>query len=199
MRMDRAVDTKARILAAARAEFAELGIAGARVDTIATAAHINKQRIYAYFGDKEQLFDAVLTDAFAQLADVAPLPRTREQLVAYAGHVFDFHVQHPDFNRLLAWEALHFRTGRLPGEDARREYYAKKVRTVAGSFPGAEEGAVSTLLLQLIGLAAWPVLMSPLQRLLSGMDPNTLPSAAGTRDAVLRAAGAIVADVIDAA
>jgi AcrR family transcriptional regulator len=52
--------TKERLLEAATAEFAAHGIAGARVDRIAAAARANKQLIYAYFGSKEQLFDAVL-------------------------------------------------------------------------------------------------------------------------------------------
>ena len=52
--------TKARLLAAATAEFAAYGVAGARVDRIAGAAQANKQLIYAYFGSKDDLFDAVL-------------------------------------------------------------------------------------------------------------------------------------------
>src|SRR5689334_11886003 len=45
--MRSAVDTRARILAAATAEFAERGLAGGRVDRIAAAADANKERIYA--------------------------------------------------------------------------------------------------------------------------------------------------------
>jgi AcrR family transcriptional regulator len=37
---------------------AEYGIAGARVDRIAAAAKTNKQMIYAYFGNKDDLLDA---------------------------------------------------------------------------------------------------------------------------------------------
>ena len=48
--------TRARLLDAAHSEFAERGLAGARVDRIAAAAQANKQAIYAYFGSKEQLF-----------------------------------------------------------------------------------------------------------------------------------------------
>ena len=52
--------TKARILRAATAEFAAHGLAGARVDRIATAAGVNKERIYAHIGDKVVLFSAVV-------------------------------------------------------------------------------------------------------------------------------------------
>lgn len=48
--------TRSRIFEVATKEFAMKGYAGARIDVIAREAKINKQRIYAYFGDKEGLF-----------------------------------------------------------------------------------------------------------------------------------------------
>ena len=53
-----AARTKQRLLDAARDEFAEYGIAGARVERIAAAARCNKALIYAYFDSKDALFDA---------------------------------------------------------------------------------------------------------------------------------------------
>ncbi|MGX9902297.1 TetR family transcriptional regulator [Arthrobacter sp. SA17] len=44
--------TKALLLQAATAEFSEKGLAGARIDRIAAAAGINKERIYQYFGKR---------------------------------------------------------------------------------------------------------------------------------------------------
>ena len=52
-------DTKGRILAVAQAEFAEKGVAGARVDAITDRA-VNKQALYYYFESKEKLFREVL-------------------------------------------------------------------------------------------------------------------------------------------
>src|ERR1700679_1832531 len=52
--------TRERILSAALKEFAAKGFAGARVDVIAKRAAINKRMLYHYFGDKEDLFKAVL-------------------------------------------------------------------------------------------------------------------------------------------
>lgn len=46
----------------AAAEFAEHGIAGARLDRIAATAKSNKAQIYHYFTSKEGLFDAVLRE-----------------------------------------------------------------------------------------------------------------------------------------
>jgi TetR/AcrR family transcriptional regulator len=52
--------TRERILAAALNEFAEHGLAGARVDRIATRAGINKAMIYYHFDSKQALYDHTL-------------------------------------------------------------------------------------------------------------------------------------------
>ena len=59
--------TKAAILVAARAEFAERGFEGARVDAIAARAGANKRLLYHYFGNKEDLYRAVLLDAYQEI------------------------------------------------------------------------------------------------------------------------------------
>src|ERR1700736_4353407 len=57
--------TRRRILLAAAEEFAAGGLFGARVDQIARRAETNERMLYYYFGSKEQLFTAVLEQAFA--------------------------------------------------------------------------------------------------------------------------------------
>jgi AcrR family transcriptional regulator len=52
--------TKERVLEAALDEFADYGLAGARVDRIARRADINKAMIYYHFDSKEALYDHVL-------------------------------------------------------------------------------------------------------------------------------------------
>ena len=59
--------TRKRILAAAKREFACLGLGGARIDTIADRAKANKRMIYHYFDSKEALFTAVLEDAYLDI------------------------------------------------------------------------------------------------------------------------------------
>ncbi len=59
--------TKAAILSAGRAEFAERGFEGARVDAIAERAGANKRLLYHYFGNKEELYCAVLHDAYEEI------------------------------------------------------------------------------------------------------------------------------------
>ena len=52
------------ILQAALAEFAQEGLAGARMDAIAAAAGVNKALLYYYFHDKDTLYGAVLDRFF---------------------------------------------------------------------------------------------------------------------------------------
>jgi AcrR family transcriptional regulator len=96
--------TKARILDAAFREFAAHGLAGARVDRIAATAKANKRAIYAYFGNKEALFDIVLA---AQLPlGVPQFPSHRTGLAAYAGDLVDYYAADPDRARLASWRQL---------------------------------------------------------------------------------------------
>ncbi len=96
--------TRRRILAAATEEFAARGIAGARVNRIAELAGCNKAMLYAYFGSKDGLFDAVYTASvdiyLAEVGfDTADLP-------GYAGRVFDYFEEHPEHQRLNIWYRL---------------------------------------------------------------------------------------------
>ena len=59
--------TRREILEAARAEFAERGLDGARVDRIAERADANKRLIYHYFNSKDELYSAVLEDVYRQI------------------------------------------------------------------------------------------------------------------------------------
>jgi Transcriptional regulator len=96
--------TRKRLLDAAEAEFARYGIAGARVDRIAEAAGANKRLIYVYYGNKDQLFDTVLSAAVTRLAEAVPL--TPDDLPGYAGALFDHYVAHPEIFRLATWRSL---------------------------------------------------------------------------------------------
>ncbi|GAA4715629.1 transcriptional regulator, TetR family [Promicromonospora umidemergens] len=96
--------TPERIVEAAAAEFARYGLAGARVDRIAERAEANKQRIYAYFGGKEALFDQVVAARILDLMDAVPFDA--DDLPGYAARLFDFAVGGPDFVRLVLWHTL---------------------------------------------------------------------------------------------
>ena len=60
-----AAGTRERLLAAAAAEFAAGGFAGASVDRIARTARVNKAMIYYHFTSKAALYREILRDMFA--------------------------------------------------------------------------------------------------------------------------------------
>lgn len=92
------------ILAAARAEFAQYGLAGSRIDRIARAAHASKERLYAHFGDKESLFrEVVAADGQAYFGSVRLVP---ERIAEFAGEVYDLGLEHPALLRMITWARL---------------------------------------------------------------------------------------------
>jgi len=96
--------TKARLLRAATEEFAEHGLAGARVDRIAERAGANKRLIYVYFGDKDRLFDAVVDDQACAVMAAVPLPDG--DLAAFAAARFDYVLANPTVRRIAHWRAF---------------------------------------------------------------------------------------------
>jgi len=104
-------DSRARLLAAARAEFAARGFAGASVDRIAARARLTKAMIYYHFQGKEGLYRAVLQEVFAAVGErtrhlrestAAPADRLREFVAAFAGEL----IARPDFPHVMFREAL---------------------------------------------------------------------------------------------
>jgi len=109
-------ESRAAILQAAALEFAEHGIAGARTDSIAREARVNKALLYYYFKDKETLYSAVLDDAFAGLKNAvfqvldSNLP-PREKVLEYAMAYFDFIASNQLYPRLMQREMMRAREG----------------------------------------------------------------------------------------
>lgn len=104
--------TREDILRVAREEFAEHGLAGARVDAIAARTRTTKRMIYYYFGSKEGLYLEVLERAYSDiraaestldLDRLAP-PEAMRRLIAAT---FDYQEAHPSFIRLVANENIH--------------------------------------------------------------------------------------------
>jgi AcrR family transcriptional regulator len=101
------------ILEIAAQEFADKGLAGARVDEIADKINSSKRMIYYYFGGKEELYRAVLEQAYAKIrtreaAANYEAMRAEEALKQYVGHTFDYHAEHPEFVRLVMNENIHY-------------------------------------------------------------------------------------------
>ena len=96
--------TRQRLMDAATAEFAQRGIAGARVDRIVAAAKSNKAQLYQYFGSKDRLFDAVFEQHVSWLIDEVPLDAG--DLPGYAVALYDICLTRPALIRLAAWMRL---------------------------------------------------------------------------------------------
>jgi AcrR family transcriptional regulator len=160
--------TRARLMTAAREEFAAHGIAGARVDRIAEVAGVNKQRIYGLFGSKEALFDAVVVEAMDE--HTAALGMPTDDAVEYVGRIYDFHRQNPQLLRLLMWEALYYDPEqRLPGEDHRTDHYVAKVQALAKATGVPPDSRAAAGLLVLIAMAMLPSMLPQLTRMV--LDP----------------------------
>ena len=126
--------SQATILAAARDEFAEHGLGGARMDRIAERAWLNKRLIYYYFADKEQLFRAVLEQAYLHirgeerklnLLALKPADAVR-RLVEFT---WDYYLANPEFLSLLNSANLH-RARHLEGSERLREMNSPLIATL---------------------------------------------------------------------
>ncbi|WP_328442905.1 MULTISPECIES: TetR family transcriptional regulator [unclassified Amycolatopsis] len=99
-----AAATKALLLEAATAEFAEHGLAGGRIDRVAERAGANKRLIYVYFGDKNQLFDAVVEEEARAVFEAAPM--ADGDLRAFAAARFDYMLANAASRRIGTWRTL---------------------------------------------------------------------------------------------
>ncbi len=111
-RTNDADETRNNILDVATREFADKGLAGARIDEIAEKTNSSKRMIYYYFGGKDELYRAVLAQAYARIRsqevelDFQSLSAD-QALRAQIEHTFDYHAENPDFVRLVMNENIH--------------------------------------------------------------------------------------------
>jgi AcrR family transcriptional regulator len=104
--------TRGELLAVATEVFAESGYSGARVDEIAERTRTTKRMIYYYFGGKEQLYLAVLENAYRGIREAEQKLRVDhvDPVVAIrrlAELTFDHHIAHDAFIRLVSIENIH--------------------------------------------------------------------------------------------
>ncbi len=123
----RGAATSRRILDAAAAEFAERGIAGARIDRVIAAARTNKAQLYGYFGGKDGLFDAVIADRASTLTSVVPFDAA--DLPGWAVGIYDENLRQPELVRLITWLRLERRpVGRLTDNSDDKEKFGAIAR-----------------------------------------------------------------------
>jgi len=114
-----AEQSRRAILEAAKKEFGEFGVDGARTESIARAAGVNKALLYYYFTDKEALYGAVLDDVFAMRFQVlgsileSELP-AGEKILRFARQHFDYVSGEDHYPRLVQYEMMRAAGGNSP-------------------------------------------------------------------------------------
>ena len=190
------VRTMADIVEVATREFADKGLAGARIDEIAAATRTSKRMIYYYFGSKEGLYIAVLehayqairdTEAALHLDDLAPV----QALCELVGATVDYQLAHPEFTRLVMTENIHrgeflaqskaIRSLNVPAIDAIAHIYQRGC--AAGMFrPGLDP---LDLHMSISALAVFNVANKHTFSLIFQRDPDTPAAVAARRDSIV--------------
>jgi TetR/AcrR family transcriptional regulator len=108
----RGLRTRSEIVAAAEHHFAESGFEATRLEDIASEVGIRRAAIFYHFGDKQELYAAVLEDVFRDLAvDLPSGGSAVERLEASLAGWIDFAAQRPSVARLILREAANARPG----------------------------------------------------------------------------------------
>lgn len=189
--------SRAAILRAAVAEFAEHGIAGARTDAIARAARVNKALLYYYFKDKDALYGAVLDHVFSGLRErLIPVLESdlepREKLLEYVGRYFDYIAANPRFPRVVQAEWMRMGPkGNPQMQRIAREYFAPIYRRVAEMLRDGKEKrqfrAVNPMdfMPSLVGIIIFYFSTAPAMKTLLKIDPLSKKRIAERRQFVL--------------
>jgi TetR/AcrR family transcriptional regulator len=175
-------ESRAAILKAAVAEFADHGIAGARTDAIARAAHVNKALLYYYFKDKDALYEAVLDHVFSGLrARVMPVLESklppRRKMLDYLGAYFDYIAANPRFPRVVQGEWMRSGAGSARMQRVAREYFrpifGKVADLLRDGIAAGEFRAVNPMdfVSSVVGVIIFYFSAAPLMKTLTKGDP----------------------------
>jgi TetR/AcrR family transcriptional regulator len=189
--------SRAAILRAALGEFAQEGVAGARTDSIAQTAGVNKALLYYYFKDKESLYGAALDQVFGGLSAAISEALSRslppeEKILAYAGAHFDYIASNPLYPRIVQGEMM--RAGRGGPTEMRRimrQYFRPIFHGVEKVLrSGMESGVFRQVepmhfIPSMISVIVFYFNAAPILRLVTGEDPMLPQRVAQRRAAVL--------------
>jgi len=189
--------TKALLLDAATAEFSAFGLAGARIDRIAASAGVNKERIYQYFGKKDDLFGIVLERELAAVMDAVSMSGSGiETITDYAGQCFDYQVRSPHLARLIFWEGLE--RAEPVAEVFRSQRSEAKIARLRESLPELSHDDARDLLFTVLTLCdSWQV-FGLMDRVYTGAKARTSARDAERRKTVVAAVEAIARQLLSA-
>ena len=188
--------SRAAILQAAIREFAQQGMAGARTDSIARAARVNKALLYYYFKDKETLYGEAIDFAFGQLSqhmlqvldqDLPP----RDKVLLYVGTYFDFVSTHPSTRNLIQMETMRAGHGSPHlRRVAKRYFFPLLTRLSAVIRQGIADGVFRPVdpmqfIPSMVALVVFYFISAPVMKSVIGFDPLSPEKLAERRAAVL--------------
>jgi AcrR family transcriptional regulator len=160
--------TREALLAAALAEFAAKGLAGARVGEIAARAGVNPQLISYYFGGKEGLYQAILDRWQRQEEELSSPDISLEELVwryLEVGH------RQPDLQRLFIRESIEQGAEGTAYDPDAPELAGLRERQAAGEIAAELDPAFVLLILQAAVVSG--VVFARDVRRLTGLDPTS--------------------------
>lgn len=117
------------ILEGALEEFAEFGLAGARLSRLAKRAGVSAGLVYSFHESKEALFDAVYDLIVARA--IGDVPLDPSNLPDYAGRLLDGIEDHPAMARFLGWYRL--QGGRAGGGQVAADATSSKISEIAAA------------------------------------------------------------------
>jgi TetR/AcrR family transcriptional regulator len=190
-------ESRAAILRAAVAEFAEYGIDGARTDRIAHTARVNKALLYYYFHDKDAIYEAALDLVFGGLRErVMPILEgdlpPREKLLEFVGQYFDYIAANPQFPRVVQSEWMRVGAHGSPRMlRIAREYFAPIFLRISALLrEGQEKGVFRALnpmdfMPSVVGVVIFYFSTAPAMKVLLKVDPLSADRIAERRRFVL--------------
>jgi len=113
---ERSAETRAKILDAAVQEFSANGLAGARMDQIASVAGVNKALLYYHFDSKDNLYGAALEMIATKTRDATMATFLRdaspgERVLRSALNHFDRILAQTEFQSLMQQEMMRLHKG----------------------------------------------------------------------------------------
>jgi TetR/AcrR family transcriptional regulator len=189
-------ESRAAILNAAVREFAQEGVAGARIEAIARSAGVNKALLYYYFKDKEAIYRAVLDEVFGGVRAAIHTALSQElspraKLASYICAHFDYIASNPLYPRIVQAEFL--RAGRDPSRLQRiaKEYFRPVFLEISALLEaGAKRGDFRQVdplhfIPSMISVIVFYFNTAPIMKLMTGSDPMSPARLAERRAAVL--------------
>lgn len=141
-----------RILDATAELAGERGFDGVSISKISEMSGLPKSSIYWHFGDKEQLFAAVVESSYLQWIErikSATTPEDHRQLGGAFGTSIGAITESPDFLRLGLMLSLDQRDSPIPARtrflEIRLEVQANLQRLYRGTFPKLSDDSLQTL------------------------------------------------------